>query len=444
MRKKDSFKPVVSGLESRQLLSITLNQPRSSLIFNMLSSVNSKQTGPLTGTADTVVGAGYYLDVQQQSYAQIASVTFTMPHSLDGDGVTAYNTASGYYGYRGSVVETTNIYGPHNLPGLNQLLDATPGTVDIKVDVKYVSATFPDDKYDITLNVHAPAGELVANFPPTQVSSPTAYWIGPRDSNRNPAPWVYKQNEIFGVGGYGLYPFEFGGIGHNQNNPITGDFFLSQVATVTSVGSKGALFYGPLGGNYSPWNDNGGRSDLGLDEYPNSTGIPVATNGDSVRAKGNWSLPVIVKSEVDNPGQMAYMSSSEVPSRMYYHGTFRTMLCYQAWGNSIPIVISYVDWKINYDFYNKASESNPTTANAFGNPKLWAGTAEMTPGIPVNNSLSLFPRYNYNLPAYLKTIQDPYFAQGAIHGSAQVHRDPGIGRHVARVQRIDYGVHRTV
>lgn len=417
------FSPAVDGLEYRQLLSQILIRASqcSALTLNSDAIANVKQSYN-TATADIAVGAAYSIQVWQEAPAKFASAVYSMPHSLNGD-ATSYGTGIGGYSYRTSLTQVNTADVDNGIPGVREYLDATTGTLNINVNIKYDTDTgVPDDKYQITLNVQAPMGTLNAYFPPN--TGPASYGIGPVDASNARTAWGYVYGNEFGVSGpsnsvtgAGQFPFYFNAIGYNTTS-VPGYFFLSQVVNPVSGGSAGALFTGPFGSGYSPWRDTWGRTDAGLDVFANKTvpGFPVADNGHTYFAPANASVPTLVGGEVDNPGQANPMSSTVIPYQYDYHASFQTVLCFQAGSHAIPVVLSYVNWAVDAGYLNTTARDNATTANAFGDPSLWVGSATVTPGTPVNNSPMLFPRYKYNAPDYMANTSFDYPAQDAVLG----------------------------
>jgi hypothetical protein len=409
-----SFNPSLKSLERRQMLSITLSTPHSTLQFNSIPEVH-EQMGKMTATADNAVGAGYSVGVFQNTYAQIASVDYTFPNSLAGDGLTGYGISKGFYQYRTSVHQVVKPTGPSALPAFHEFWDNHQTTNAVKVDVHYASAThLPDDVYTVTTTVFAPQAQIQPQFPPK--SGAGAYGLVWTDHNNNALKPGYSQGNNFGLGAEGPSPFLFHGSVRNTT-PVIGTFFFTQLATPTNISTHGYQYYS-IFKIERPWNDYYSNS-VGLDEWrtTSNSSFPLATFGYSKTLRG-WDGPVWLNSVWDDPGFKNEMTPDLIPWNMTYYGNFQTMICFQASGNSIPIVISSVNWSIAASYNNDSSRISPNTRNAFGDPSRWVGSSTVKLGNVSSSNPQLIPGYTYNVVDFMASGASPYKPEGALPAGA--------------------------
>ena len=431
---KRRLSPQLESLERRDLLSyVYLKTSDSALFFNSASEVNMTGVPPgqaggavfgTSGSGQNAVGASYSVNVYQMGHQPITSVNYTFQNSLNGD-TTHYGIDSGAASYRQNVT----LDAVHYWNTVNEYFDATPGTDVVKADVHFGAlpgkSAIPDEVFTFSTQVFAPRATIVPTFPPKTGSG--SYGINWTDGNNNAIAPGYSSGEYFGLGAPGPAPFKFEGV-YNNETPVTGTFFFTQLATPTNIGSKGYLFNGPLETGWTPWNDNYSNG-VGIDEwrgYSNSS-YPIATFGYTTTVRG-WDAPGTLRTVFDDPGFRNPMSSRMIPYDIAYNGNFTTAICFQAWGNSIPIIISSVDWSIAAHYTDTAARDNATTSNAFGKPSSWVGSSSVNLGVPRNNNPRLIPGYNYNVPDFMAKKPTQYPAQGAlpavvaadVRGSVQV------------------------
>lgn len=386
------------------------------------------------GSFDTAIGAQWL--IQPQMIAQpsqwdphpcnmsIAEVDYMTPNSLSLN--SQADSVSNPIRFNGAAHTLYDWTYQDNLGGY---LDEHTGVEHFSIDIKYNNhgdQQWPDDVFNIDLNVMAPKGTLNTTFPPPS-GQPGAFHFGAWQTEtmvngqyvttNTPIAWndpgligakLDDPREYrIGAQSPGLPAVNDGDVNfaaHVQNvTPVNGYFSINQVATFDAtnqdIGTNNFVKQISTYDVHSPRDANGNQI-WGQDEWIGSdmqTFRLLVHPGESA----DLTNPNADYNYFDNPCTLYSpgTDSNRFIHFMDYHLKLETELVWTPYGG-FPLVISKQPWSIDVHYDNQAVRDNPTEANML-NPDNWVGHADMLHDPAIQNVPQVLPSWQYNVPVLL-------------------------------------------